>query len=82
MQKQKSYKLPKSTAPVVMPLILSIFMTCIVSGISTIRTIGFTMEALHLWPGSWLVSWIFAFPTLLIVLPLVRRIVSKVVAEA
>jgi hypothetical protein len=31
------------------------------------------------WPTAWALSWLVAFPTLLMVLPLVRRIVALVV---
>jgi len=63
-----------------MPLILSVLMTFVVSGISTLKALGLTAEFLQTWPGSWALSWLVAFPTLLFVLPLVRRLVALVVA--
>ena len=66
-------KLPARFAGIVMPLLLSILMTFIVSAISTMRGIGITPDFLHLWLGAWGLSWLVAFPTLLAVLPLVRR---------
>lgn len=78
MKNTTSYKLPKSTTPFIMPLILSIFMTCIVSAISTMRNVGITVEAFHMWPTAWLISWVFAFPTLLLVLPVVKQIVKLI----
>lgn len=77
----KTYKLPKRYAAFVMPLFLSILMTCIVSAVSTVRSLGFTNDALHAWPGAWLLSWLIAFPCLLLVLPLVRRLVAMVVED-
>jgi len=74
-------KLPARCAPVVMPLVLSVFMTFVVSVISTLRSLGPTPAFLSTWPGAWALSWLVAFPTLLAVLPLVRRIVSAVVAQ-
>lgn len=73
-------KLPPRYASVVMPLILSILMTFVVSAISTLKSLGPTPAFLASWPAAWALSWIVAFPTLLVVLPLVRRIVSLVVA--
>lgn len=73
-------RLPARYAAVVMPFILSVLMTFVVSGISTIKALGFTAEFLQTWPGSWALSWLVAFPTLLFVLPLVRRLVGLVVA--
>lgn len=73
-------RLPSRYAPVVMPLILSLMMTCIISAIATWRSLGLSPDFLALWPGAWALSWIVAFPTLLVLLPLVRRIVGYVVA--
>ena len=72
-------KLPPRYASVVMPLILSVLMTFVVSAISTLKSLGPTPAFLATWPAAWALSWIVAFPTLLVVLPLVRRIVSLVV---
>ena len=73
-------KLPARYAPVVMPLVLSILMTFVVSMISTLKSLGPTPAFVATWPGAWALSWLVAFPTLLVALPLVRRIVSIVVA--
>jgi hypothetical protein len=62
-----------------MPLMLSIPMTFVVSAISTLKSLGPTPSFLVTWPTAWALSWLVAFPTLLVVLPLVRRIVTLVV---
>lgn len=72
-------KLPARYGSFVMPLVLSILMTFVVSCIATERSLGFGPEFLATWPVAWGLSWIVAFPTLLLVLPLVRRIVALVV---
>jgi hypothetical protein len=58
---------------------LSIPMTFVVSAISTLKSLGPTPSFLVTWPTAWALSWLVAFPTLLVVLPLVRRIVTLVV---
>ncbi len=63
-----------------MPLVLSLLMTFVVSAISTLRSLGFSQAVLEVWPAAWALSWLVAFPTLLAVLPLVRRIVALLVA--
>ena len=73
------YKLPARWAGIVMPLLLSILMTCVVSLIATLRGVGWNAQALRLWPGSWAMSWAVAFPVLLLVLPLVRRLTAMLV---
>ena len=72
-------KLPARYANVVMPLILSIIMTCVISGISTLNGVGLASGFLALWLRAWGFSWVVAFPTLLLVLPLVRRATADLV---
>lgn len=73
-------KLPARYAGLVMPLLLSILMTAIVSMISTLRSVGLTAPELGwLWLSAWGLSWLVAFPTLLLVLPLVRRATAALV---
>jgi hypothetical protein len=72
-------KLPARYAAIVMPLVLSIVMTFVVSGISTLWSLGLTPAFVSNWPAAWALSWVVAFPTLIAVLPLVRRIVALLV---
>lgn len=72
-------KLPARYAAILLPLVLSIIMTFIISGVSTLRGVGLTSDFLGLWMQAWGLSWVVAFPTLILVLPLVRRIVGMVV---
>ncbi len=72
-------KLPARYAGFVMPLLLSILMTCIVSLISTYKGMGWVPGFWQLWLGAWAVSWLVAFPTLLVALPLVRKLTAAVV---
>lgn len=62
-----------------MPLLLSLLMTFIVSLISTVRAVGLSVDLPRLWVGAWALSWVVAFPTLLLVLPLVRRLTAALV---
>lgn len=72
-------KLPARYAGIVMPLLLSLLMTFIVSLISTVRAVGLPPDFVGIWFGSWAMSWLVAFPTLLGVLPLVRRATAAIV---
>jgi hypothetical protein len=69
-------KLPARYAAIIMPLVLSVLMTFVVSAISTLRSLGPTPAFMATWPAAWAISWLVAFPTLLAVLPLVRKIVE------
>lgn len=66
-------------APVVFGFVLSALMSLIVSGIATLRTAGLQDAFLQLWLGAWLPSWLVAFPVVLVVAPLARKAVSKLV---
>ena len=72
-------KLPARYAAIVMPFLLSLLMTCIISFISTWYGIGLVPDFAGIWLGSWGLSWMVAFPTLLVVLPIVRRITAAIV---
>jgi Na+/glutamate symporter len=72
-------KIPQRYASIVMSLLLSIFMTCIVSMISTYRGIGADPDFIRIWLGAWAISWVVAFPTLLLVMPIVRKSTAALV---
>lgn len=75
-------KLPARYAAVISPLVLSLLMTFIVSLISTLKSLGLHPSMPGIWMVAWGLSWLVAFPTLLVVLPIVRRIVGMVCEPA
>ncbi len=72
-------KLPARYATIVLPFVLSLLMTFVISGVSTLMSLGPTSAFVSTWPAAWALSWIVAFPTLIVLLPLVRRLVALVV---
>jgi hypothetical protein len=72
-------KLPARHASIVLPLVLSFIMTCVVSLISTLRSVGVPEGFLGIWLGAWALSWLVAFPLLLVVLPLARTVTQWLV---
>ena len=56
-------------------------MACVVSGVSVLNTAGFVDTFFGLWMTAWLKSWIIAFPSLLIIVLLIRRFVDKLLIE-
>lgn len=66
-------------APFLFGFVLSALMSLIVSGIATFRNAGLADEFLYLWISAWLPSWFIAFPTVLVVAPLARRLVGMLV---
>lgn len=74
--------LPARFATVLLPLLLTMFMTAIISGITTLRALGFTSAVFTIWPEAWLMSWAVAFPVMTVVLPAVRRLVSRLTSTS
>jgi hypothetical protein len=73
--------IPARYAPVLFGLILSGLMSLMVSGIATFRAVGMVEGFLPLWiVGAWLPSWAIAFPAVLVVAPITRRIVARLTA--
>ena len=60
---------------------VSICMSCVVSGVSVLNTVGYVDAFFGLWVTAWLKSWIVAFPSLLIIAPLVRRVIDKLIVK-
>lgn len=82
MASLKFKRLPARYATLLLPLILSILMSGLVSLIATLHGVGAVEGFLGIWLGAWRVSWLIAFPSLLVVLPIVRRIVGLLVEPA
>ena len=72
-------RLPARYGALLMPLTLSLLMSGVVSFIATLKSVGVVSNIADLWLGAWQVSFLIAFPTLLVVLPLVRRLVAFLV---
>ena len=72
-------KLASRHAQWVMPLFLTFFMTCVVSFISTLKGVGWKPGFGSIWLASWMWSWLVAFPAVLVVLPLVKRLTAAIV---
>jgi len=68
--------IPARFAPMLFGFILSGLMSLMVSGLSTFRAVGLIDGFALLWLGNWAVSWAMAFPAVLVVAPITRRIVS------
>ena len=69
--------IPARYALILFGLLLSGFMSLIVSGLSTARALGLVDGLLLAWASNWFASWVIAFPVVLVVTPIVRRIVAR-----
>ena len=71
--------LPKRLEPYAFGLLLSGMMSFLVSGLSTALAIGVDANFPLMWLSAWLPSWSIAFPSVLVVAPFVRRVLSRIV---
>lgn len=74
--------MPPRFAPIAFGFVLSAMMSFLVSGIATFRNAGLVDTFMQLWVGAWLPSWLIAFPVVLLVAPIARRIVGSLVRPA
>ncbi|MCC1493840.1 DUF2798 domain-containing protein [Cognatishimia sp. F0-27] len=71
--------IPRSLEHIAFGLLLSCFMSFIISGVSTFLAIGLVPHFLGAWVSSWVSSWAIAFPAVLLVAPFVRRVLHRLV---
>ncbi len=69
-------KLPARYLKVALPFVLSGLMSCLISGVATLKGFGFVPGFVKLWMSAWAVSWPVAFPAAVFALPLARRIAA------
>lgn len=72
---------PKKFAPALFGLILSGLMSLLVSGIATYRAAGVAPDFIGIWSTGWVTAWLVAFPVVLVVAPLTRRVVGALVTQ-
>lgn len=73
-------RIPSRFAPVLFSALLSAIMVCIVSAFVLITSQGFHAGLPAQWVRSCLTTWPVAFPTVAIVAPFVRRVVTLTTA--
>lgn len=69
--------IPARFAPIAFGFFLSMIMSAVISGMSTISVMGISGDLPGVWFKAWYSSWIIVFPAVLIVAPIARRIVGR-----
>lgn len=65
----------------VQALLLSGFMSFIMSGAITFINLGLVDNFVSIWIHAWLVAYAIAFPTILLVFPFARRLAMKIASR-
>ena len=68
-------------APIMFGFLVSGLMSLIVSGIATLRAIGWDTGFGTSWTNAWVISWAIAFPPILVVSSIVRRFVAAITKQ-
>ena len=69
--------IPARFAPALVGLILSGLMSCIVTLVAAVKTVGLSGEVISTWLQAWFFGWPIAFVVVLIAGPAVRGLVAK-----
>ena len=73
-------KLPSRFHKYALPVGTSFFMTFLVTGVATWRVLGWDRTMFKMWFSSWMIAWAIAAPTMFFMMPVVRRMLSRVIA--
>lgn len=73
--------IPARYSHIVFSLLLSGLMSLLVSGVSTAKAQGLVDGFAAVWLGNWVFGWAVAFPGVLLLAPIVRRLVQRLSDE-
>ena len=77
------YKLiPKKYEFLIFSFLMSSFMTFIMSGVVSYINMGLVDGFLKLWSTAYVNSFVVAFPSVILVVPLVRKLVVKLIKQS
>lgn len=71
--------IPAKYAQIAFGFFLSLIMSGLISGVSTLSALGLGAVLSTIWLKAWASSWIVAFPSVLVVAPIARGIVGRLV---
>jgi Protein of unknown function (DUF2798) len=70
-------KINPKYADLLFAFFMSVLMALLMSGVLTAIHLGYTQNFVAQWLHSFLLAWPIAFPSILLLAPIVRKIVSK-----
>ena len=68
-------------APILFALFMAFFMSGIMSLVVTTINIGLVDDLILRWLNSWPMTFAIAFPTIMVVAPMVKRIVGRLIMQ-
>jgi hypothetical protein len=74
-------KIPKQYAPILFAAITAGCVSFLLSGVFTFINLGFSPDFVLRWLHSFLIAYCIAFPTVVIVVPHIRKLVGHLISE-
>lgn len=71
--------IPGKYTAVVFAFFMSMLMAFVMSAVLTLLNLGFIPDFFGRWMRAFLVAWVFAFPAVMVLAPIARKIVMKLV---
>ena len=73
---------PVKYLPLVQTFLIATFMTFVMSFAISWINLGLTRGFFGIWMHAWLIAFVIAFPTLLLVLPTMRKLAVRIASKA
>jgi hypothetical protein len=70
----KSRSISRKYQPIVFAFFMALVMSCLMSFVVTTVNVGFVSNLLPIWLKAWGVAFSVAFPTIIVVAPIVRKL--------
>lgn len=74
--------IPSRYSPYVFSFFMSLLMSGVMSFCITLLNLGWVTDVVMLWLKAWSAAFVIAFPTIVLITPLVRRLVTLVIQNA
>jgi Protein of unknown function (DUF2798) len=74
--------IPSRYSPYVFSFFMSLLMSGVMSFCITLLNLGWVTDVVILWLQAWSAAFVIAFPTIVLITPLVRRLVTLVIQNA
>lgn len=71
----------KKYQSIVFAFFMAFFMSCLMSLVITVINLGVTRDTIFVWLRAWPFAFCIGFPTVTLVAPLVRRLVTLVIRQ-
>lgn len=71
--------IPSRYSPYVFSFFMSLLMSGVMSFCITLLNLGWVTDVVMLWLQAWSAAFVIAFPTIVLITPLVRRLVTLVI---